>query len=183
MRPKIDGFFVSCFTHFCLCAEHDSTSLFRISSALVLDVLKSKIDNLVSTATGVFGQLESTSPGVEKVAKVEEGGEVAAERKFETVRRGLGKEGAGTGQGLSEEIQLGASTRLLFRSSIPLPRGDTSLLDLTRTVLTNLFPAESRQKYAVGILANYLPPTLSHTLLSSYSYVSSSPSSFSPTHH
>ncbi|GAA6002947.1 hypothetical protein JCM10207_001913 [Rhodosporidiobolus poonsookiae] len=128
----------------CETQEHESTTMYRFSQPAALSLLKAKVDALAATATGVFGPLESTSPG-EKVEKVEEAAaEAGADgagtppveaRRFPTVRRGLGKEAVGTGHGLSEEIQ-----------------------------------REARQKYAVGIVSNYLPPALAHTLLSSYSF-------------
>ena len=45
-------------------------------------------------------------------------------------------------------------------------------LELERELTPLLpIPAESRQKYAVGVVANYLPAKLAQNLLASYSYV------------
>ncbi|GAA5938189.1 hypothetical protein JCM1841_002838 [Sporobolomyces salmonicolor] len=124
----------------CEVQEHESTSLYRLSQSLVLDLLKLKIDALVSSTDGIFGVLESTDPGEKAPAKAGEENSPPVEssvRPFPTVSRGLGREGIGSGQGLSDEIQL-----------------------------------ETRQKYAIGILSNYLPPALAHTLLSAYSFAS-----------
>ncbi|BGP48869.1 hypothetical protein JCM10450v2_004748 [Rhodotorula kratochvilovae] len=131
----------------CETQEHESTTLYRLSQALVLELLRGKVDALASTVGGLFGPLESTQLGEETkpepaldAATTEEGGgaseeKAEGERKFSTVSRGLAKEGVGSGHGLSEQIQ-----------------------------------TESRQKYAIGIIANYLPPTLAQTLLASYSF-------------
>ncbi|GAA6032627.1 hypothetical protein JCM8097_004849 [Rhodosporidiobolus ruineniae] len=128
----------------CESQEHEGTTLYRLSQPAVLALLKEKVDSLASTASGIFGPLESTSPGEKKVEEVKKEGEnnenappAPVAERFSTVTRGLGKEGAGTGHGLSEEIQL-----------------------------------ESRQKYAIGVLSNYLPPALAHTLLSAYTFPS-----------
>ncbi|GAA5960470.1 hypothetical protein JCM3765_003645 [Sporobolomyces pararoseus] len=122
---------------------YDSTTLYRLSQTLVLELLKSKVDSLADSLEGIFGPYESVDPGEQR-----DGQEKEIIKPFPLVSRGMGREGVGSGQGLSEQIQ-----------------------------------TESRQKYAIGILSNYLPPTLAHTLLSSYefsalnSYLSSSTSS------
>ncbi|GAA5876320.1 hypothetical protein JCM16303_007099 [Sporobolomyces ruberrimus] len=112
----------------CETQVYDSTTLYRLSQSLVLDVLKAKVDALADSIDGIFGTLESTEPGEHRNA-------VEAVKPFPTVSRGMAREGAGGGQGLNEQIQ-----------------------------------RESRQKYAVGIIANYLPPALTHSLLSAYEF-------------
>ncbi|GAA5912073.1 hypothetical protein JCM5296_001359 [Sporobolomyces johnsonii] len=124
----------------CETQEHESTTLYRLSQPLVLDMLRSKIDALASSTDGIFGALESTDPGEKAPAGAGEENSPPVEanvRPFPTVSRGMGREGIGSGQGLSHEIQL-----------------------------------ETRQKYAVGVISNYLPPALAHTLLSAYSFPS-----------
>ncbi|GAA5993483.1 hypothetical protein JCM5350_007977 [Sporobolomyces pararoseus] len=122
---------------------HDSITLYRLSQPLLLELLKSKIDTLTDSLEGIFGPYESVDPGEQR-----DGQEKEIKKPFPLVSRGMGREGVGSGQGLSEQIQ-----------------------------------RESRQKYAIGILSNYLPPNLAHILLSSYefsalnSYLSSSTSS------
>ncbi|GAA5854086.1 hypothetical protein JCM8547_008220 [Rhodosporidiobolus lusitaniae] len=126
------------FEKVCESQEHEGTTLYRLSQPAVLSLLQAKVDALVDVSQGVFGPLESTSPGEEKpktVAEGEEGSPATSSRRFETVTRGLGKEVVGSGHGLSEEIQ-----------------------------------TEARQKYAIGIIANYLPPAVAQTLLSAYSF-------------
>ncbi|BGP16923.1 hypothetical protein JCM10213_007368 [Rhodosporidiobolus nylandii] len=126
----------------CESQEHEGTILYRLSPPAVLTLLKAKADALADASQGIFGGLESTSPGEEKAEKAVEAKDgdentppAGPVRRFPSVRRSLGKEGAGTGHGLSEEIQ-----------------------------------TENRQRYAVGIIANYLPPALAQTLLSSYAF-------------
>ncbi|GAA5891678.1 hypothetical protein JCM6882_006164 [Rhodosporidiobolus microsporus] len=124
----------------CETQEHEGTTLYRVSQPSVLALLKAKIEALAKAGEGVFGPLESTSPGEKKAEEVESAADEnapppAKKRRFSTVTRGLGKEAVGNGHGLSEEIQ-----------------------------------TEARQRYAVGIIANYLPPALAQTLLASYTF-------------
>ncbi|GAA6058895.1 hypothetical protein JCM10212_002847 [Sporobolomyces blumeae] len=125
----------------CETQEYESDTLYRLSPSLVLDALKSKIDLLTSPTDGLFGPLESTDPGEKAASKAEEGspattsGGEADSKAFSTVSRGLGKEGVGNGQGLSERLQ-----------------------------------TECRQKYAIGVLSNYLAPASAHTLLSAHEF-------------
>ncbi|GAA6010285.1 hypothetical protein JCM11491_006249 [Sporobolomyces phaffii] len=112
----------------CETQTYDSTTLYRLSPSLALEVLKAKVDALADSIDGIFGTYESTEPGERRNA-------VDSVKPFPTVSRGMGKEGVGSGQGLSEQIQ-----------------------------------RESRQKYAVSIIANYLPPALGRTLLSAYTF-------------
>ncbi|GAA5900235.1 hypothetical protein JCM8208_002060 [Rhodotorula glutinis] len=133
----------------CETQEHESTILYRLSPSRALELLRAKVDALAQVDGGIFGPLESTQLGEEakpaqvveavvegeqgEAAAVEDGSQVA--KRFSTVSRGLAKEGAGSGHGLSEQLQI-----------------------------------ESRQKYAVGVVANYLPPKLAQDLLASYSF-------------
>ncbi|GAA5947970.1 hypothetical protein JCM3775_001143 [Rhodotorula graminis] len=129
----------------CETQEHESTTLYRLSPSLALDLLRAKVDALARVDGGIFGPLESTqlgeeakpAPAAEPVGEGEqrESGPQAGSRRFSTVSRGLAKEGAGSGHGLSEQLQI-----------------------------------ESRQKYAVGVVANYLPAKLVQDLLASYSF-------------
>lgn len=103
--------------------------MYRMSSSLVQDMLKSKVKALVEPVGGIFGPFEFIT--LDKTADVPiatvnhsdetgaAGGDtesdsqetvvdvVPAEKVFPTVSRGLGREGVGDGQGLSEELQLG----------------------------------------------------------------------------
>ncbi|GAA5826564.1 hypothetical protein JCM11251_002431 [Rhodosporidiobolus azoricus] len=124
----------------CESQEHEGTTLYRLSQPSVLALLKAKVSALAQVSEGVFGPLESTSPGEKKPEEVapandENAPPSAKKRRFSTVTRGLGKDAVGNGHGLSEEIQ-----------------------------------TEARQKYAIGIIANYLPPALAQTLLASYDF-------------
>ena len=105
-------------------AEHESTTLYRLSPSLALDLLRAKVDALAQVDGGIFGPLESTqlgeeakpAPVAEPVVESEKGeaGPQAAQR-YSTVSRGLAKEGAGSGHGLSEQLQIGACFSLLVR--------------------------------------------------------------------
>lgn len=138
----------------CDVQEHEGTTLYRLSDALVLAALRSKITNLVDPVSGIFGPFASTILGTPRVVaplptvsssatklddSVPEEKEnlkpSEAENRFPTVGRGLSREGVGNGVGVSEEIQL-----------------------------------ETRQKSAIGIISNYLPPAISKTLLASYAF-------------
>lgn len=161
--------------------EHDGATLYRLSAPLVLRALQSKVERLTDPNLGIFGPLESTELGsrksdAEPAAEGDEGA-VATEttddketpddketspvatKVFPTVSRGLGREGVGDGQGMSKEIQIG---RLDFAQEAAMGRALTQ---------ARFDRAETRQKSAIGILLNYLPPTTSHALLSSYSCV------------
>lgn len=104
--------------------EHAGESLLRLSHSLVIETLKCKIAALTDPYNGIFGPLESTElgrldltptkaegsappalEGEEKILSMGEG------KVFPTVSRGLGREGVGDGQGMSEEIQIGALER------------------------------------------------------------------------
>ncbi|GAA5830974.1 hypothetical protein JCM5353_004459 [Sporobolomyces roseus] len=121
----------------CETQVYNSTTLYRLSQSLVLEVLKAKVDTLSGSIDGIFGSYESTDPGEKAPEKQQEEGTpvVDTSKPFPVVSRGMGREGVGSGQGLSEQIQ-----------------------------------RESRQKYAIGVISNYLPPALSHTLLSAYEF-------------
>lgn len=109
-----------------LSIEHEGTTLYRLSDALVLAALRSKITNLVDPVSGIFGPFASTILGTPRVVaplptvsssatklddSVPEEKEnlkpSEAENRFPTVGRGLSREGVGNGVGVSEEIQLG----------------------------------------------------------------------------
>lgn len=75
-------------------------TLYRLSQPLVLELLKAKVDALAESVEGIFGPYESTEPGESREA-------VEAIKPFPTVSRGMGREGVGSGQGLSEQIQRG----------------------------------------------------------------------------
>lgn len=108
--------------------------MYRLSHALVLEVLRAKVEALAQAADGIFGPLESTQLGEEsKPAPPSEGAATSVEgetdtalpqaaKRFSTVSRGLAKEGAGSGHGLSEELQNGASlsSLALFAPAVSL---------------------------------------------------------------
>lgn len=110
-------------------AEHESTTLYRLSPSLALDLLRAKVDALAQVDGGIFGPLESTqlgeeakpAPVAEPVVESEKGEAAAGEagpqaaQRYSTVSRGLAKEGAGSGHGLSEQLQIGACFSLLVR--------------------------------------------------------------------
>jgi hypothetical protein len=116
--------------------EHEGTTLYHLSSPLVLAVLQSKITMLTDPALGMFGPLERSSLGrkkaeqkknenIETQGMKDENGEMEEEtpdacvvedkpvaaaataKVFPTVSQGLGREGVGDGQGMSAEIQIG----------------------------------------------------------------------------
>jgi len=90
-------------------AVYDSTTLYRLSQPLVLELLKSKVDSLADSVEGIFGTYESTEPGEQRNA-------VESVKPFPTVSRGIGREGVGSGQGLSEQIQRGKFVRVQQKS-------------------------------------------------------------------
>ncbi|GAA5932053.1 uncharacterized protein JCM15063_001110 [Sporobolomyces koalae] len=116
------------FEKVCETQVYDSTTLYRLSPTLVLDLLQSKVAALADSIDGIFGAHESTEPGETREA-------VDVVKPFPTVSRGVGREGIGSGQGLSTEIQ-----------------------------------TESRQKYAIGVLSNYLAPKSTEALLAAYEF-------------
>ncbi|GAA6049720.1 hypothetical protein JCM3770_004426 [Rhodotorula araucariae] len=132
----------------CEMQEHESTPLYRLSQPLVLELLRGKVDALARTAGGLFGPLESTQLGEEPKpapapdADAQQGdGEDASEEKAGAVRR------------------FSTVSRGLAKEGVGSGHG-----------LSEQIQIESRKKYAVGIIANYLPPALAQTLLASYSF-------------
>ncbi|GJN91104.1 hypothetical protein Rhopal_004121-T1 [Rhodotorula paludigena] len=129
----------------CETQEHESTTLYRLSQKSALDLLRAKVDALADAASGVFGPLEPTEPGEDikreedKPSSAQSDGQdpsnAGVPSRYETVSRGLAKEDAGSGHGLTAQLQ-----------------------------------TEARQKYAISIIANYLPPTLAKSLLASYTF-------------
>ena len=101
---------------------YDSTTLYRLSPSLILEVLKAKVDALSDSIDGIFGSFESTDPGEGKapekqgLQEEEEGGTprvvVNLSKPFPVVSRGMGREGVGSGQGLSEQIQRGERVQI-----------------------------------------------------------------------
>ncbi|KAI5480417.1 ribonuclease H2, subunit B [Pseudohyphozyma bogoriensis] len=86
----------------CEIQEYEGTTLYRLSLPLTIALLQAKVDRL---ASGLYGAYESTSLAeVTPVGKEEDGSK--DDKKFPTVSRGLGREGAGDGKGFSEELQL-----------------------------------------------------------------------------
>lgn len=151
-------------------------SLLRYSPAKALDLLRSKVDALANPDGGIFGPLESTEPGEDRKPLADAALDGAASA-FSSAKRGLGKEDVGSGHGLSAEIQTGEQAcDFLCAPSGRLGRGPVSIrivIGLLRIILYEL--AESRQKYAIGIIANYLPPVVTKQLLAAYECVSRSP--------
>ena len=122
-------------------AEHDGESLFRLSSSRIQAVLKAKVNTLIDPNDGIFGPLESVTLGsvaqpspvapdatsiaedddsesqetvvdaVPAAVPVNSPMTAPADKVFPTVSRGLGREGVGDGQGLSEELQFGEHSR------------------------------------------------------------------------
>ena len=90
--------------------------MYRLSQPLLLELLKSKIDTLTDSLEGIFGPYESVNPGEQR-----DGQEKEINKPFPLVSRGMGREGVGSGQGLSEQIQ----------------RGIFSFTALERTIETN----------------------------------------------
>ncbi|GAA5838495.1 hypothetical protein JCM3766R1_005995 [Sporobolomyces carnicolor] len=115
----------------CETQTHESTTLYRLSIPLAVKLLEAKVARLCDSTSGVFGRLEPTEPG-ESVHKVDDGQVV---KPFPTVSQGIGRQGVGSGQGLSEQIQ-----------------------------------KESREKYAIGVISNYLAPPLAQALSSAYKF-------------
>lgn len=157
-----------------LAASSDNDEpLLRYSSAKALDLLRAKVDALASPDGGIFGPLESTEPGEDR-KPLDDAAVDAGAPAFSSAKRGLGKEDVGSGHGLSAEIQTGeqaCSFPILARGqhfrkdSVAVRSADTSL---------HCHPLESRQKYAIGIIANYLPPAVTKQLLAVYECVSRS---------
>lgn len=96
-------------------AEHDGVKLYRLSVSKALDILRTKITNLVDPTLGIFGALESTHLGAMETETSKENEGSADERLFPTVSRGLGRVGVGDGRGVSETVQLGST--ILFPST------------------------------------------------------------------
>lgn len=151
-------------------AEHESTTLYRLSQKSALALLRAKVDALADAASGVFGPLEPTEPGEDikreedKPSSAQSDGQdpsnAGVPSRYETVSRGLAKEDAGSGHGLNAQLQTGT-----------YPDAPALRSRVRRLIISDRASAEARQKYAISIIANYLPPTLAKSLLASYTCV------------
>ncbi|KAK4702243.1 ribonuclease H2 subunit B, partial [Phenoliferia sp. Uapishka_3] len=128
----------------CEVKEHDGVNLYRYSPTLALTLLQTKIDALSEAEgrNGLFGPYEKTTLG-----------EAKAEAAEEDAKEGMAAKSAASGRPHP------TVSRALAREGL----GDG-------VGLSEAIQKETRQKSAIGILSNYLPPPLSAALLASYSF-------------
>lgn len=112
--------------------------MYRLSQPLLLELLKSKIDTLTDSLEGIFGPYESVDPGEQR-----DGQEKEINKPFPLVSRGMGREGVGSGQGLSEQIQRGTFSFTALERTIE-----------TYALLRNRIPTEIRNRNSLELLTS-----------------------------